>query len=341
MRESYITLKIGFLLSITVFLTVSPIDASPDSGRGLLIEDRTKMVSFRVPEKWSIDKDSNQETFIFNGPSVLGIKSKLTVRNLLEGRPYPEAVNDFMEKTLKLSSDENVELENVEGVKSTFLEYVVRWEYKERAKKKQIILALGRNGPYMAAFTFDVATKGFEQYMPDVISCLSSAGPWVPQPVYSEMDMGLSFYYLPSGFEVDEDNTKSGKSVVWKYEEDGVCYSEIYVEVLCEAITKKSVLDKVIAKVKKEIEENPKTKSVKESPYYLSGLEGVLFEHLVEYEESKNQNTRWEIYIQNSHHLILLYCDGETETFNRKYREIFSRFMRSIDIAYGAEKAEE
>lgn len=341
MRGPFAFHKIHSLFLVVLLLPFTSLHSSSHSARGILIEDRTKMVSFRPPENWIMDKDSNQEVLIFNGPTVFGNKSKLTVRNLLEGRSYPEAVKEFTITTLGFSADEEVELESVEGIKSTLLDYVVRWEYKEKSKKKQMILALGRNGPYMAFFSFDVSTRGFEKYMPDVISCLSSVEPLIPKPVYSDMKIGLSFYYLPFGFEVDEELTKPGESVVWQYEEDGVSYASIYVEVLGRAISEKSALSGVIARAKKEIEENPKTRSVNESLYYLSGLDGVRFENIIEFEEDKTQNTRWQIYIQNSRYLILLYCDGETETFDRKYRKIFDRFMRSIDITYGIEKEED
>jgi hypothetical protein len=218
--------------------------------RGLLVEDRTKRLTFRVPEKWIYDPASNPEALIYTGPKVSGIQSRLTVRASLEGRPYEEAVARFLESGLDLSPEDLSTLEPLEGLNSNLLDYGIQCVRKVKSKKSRLIVALGRNGPYLVSFTFDVAAKGFDRHMPALMACLSSVAPSALAPVYTDLKMGIAFYYMPEGCEVDEKRTREGKSIVWDYKRGDQDLGSINTEILGQTVTGEEEFDALMTQIR-------------------------------------------------------------------------------------------
>jgi len=337
MKTSYLRNKIKILLVITSVLYLFPMNSQAQEGRGILFEDSTKYFSFQAPMKWTYDSASNKDALIFNGPKVSGIASKLTVRTLKDGRSINDGLSYFLESQLNYSAETEAEPVPFEGVKSSFIDQAVTWTRKVKSRKMRMIVAIGQNGPYKITFTFNTPASGFDRYLPGIKASLSSVTPSALKPVFRDASMGIAFYHLPKGFEVDSDRTEKGKSIEWKYKNNDTAIGSFRVSVISEPAMEDQEFVLFKKAKRKEFEDHHQIRDFKEVDFHLSNNKGVIFEFIVEYNNGALLNTHRRVYIQNSNYLIEFFCSGETKNFEAHLRAVYDRFMNSIDIEFDIE----
>jgi len=127
--------------------------------------------------------------------------------------------------------------------------------------------------------------------------------------------------------------------ISWELKRNGSHLGTLMAEVMGPAaIGGHDMFLKRVEKERKKLESAPDIRKVSEAEFCLSGRRGVIHEYIREYNEGQLLNTCWNIYVQNSRHLIFFYCGAESENFENRMRAIYDQFIRSIDIEFELEE---
>lgn len=320
--------------AVTVLLVavMGTVAARSDDGP-LVFEDRTKHISFVPPAGWLCDAASDANALVFVGPKVYGVTSKLTIRNNLAGGRLEQIVQETLAQAVgNADASAATTGEAVELPAGSVISRAVSALHSGKGPALRLLVAAGRDGPFATTFIVEIADKDYERARPELIKSLASVQ-WIAlDAVYTDALMGLTFFYLPKGFEVDPDKTSMGQSVRWILKgEDGIGYGDLTADLHSDELAGDAAFNAWAETQAKTFERRVKVKSKKTTPFALSECDGQLYEYVLDYYDGKLLNTWWLVYVHGPRGPIAFTTSAESKYFE-KLRPGLDQFLRSITI---------
>jgi hypothetical protein len=317
------------LLSIALTLWLGAIFCATGLSDELSIEDRAKHIILTAPEGWQLDSQSSAERLGFVGPKASGVISSLTVQSWLDGRGLEAVEASLLTESLRITPDQIEESEPLAAEQLDGIDLGHSYLRVERGRRSRIVIALTRNGPNVISLTFVLPESIYDRKQSLILECLASVQTTPLTPAFVDEEMGIRFFDLPDGFEVDAERTEAGQVITWRLEQEGRSLGSLSAQMT--RLRGANLSDGVQKRLEK-IRSAPDLRTPETRSFYLTGQEGTLIEYVREYEGGSLLNTCWEIYILVGHRLYFLRCSAETENFERRMRPLFDQFMRSIEI---------
>lgn len=300
------------------------------------IEDRSKHIILTPPSDWKFDSASNSDRLGFLGPKASGITSSLSVRCMIDGRVLEAVEASLLSSELKVEASQIEETTPLEAIQLSGIDRAVSFLRNVKGKRSRLVLALTRHGPYVLSLTFVMPDSLFTRKQSVVTDCLASVQAIPLTPVFEDRQMGIRFFDLPEGFEVDAEATVVGEQVRWKLERDGASLGGLSAKVV--DWDPDSDFPEWVAGQLEDLKADEKLRNPTSNSFYLSGEEGALIEYIIEFQGGSLLNTRWVIAVPMKDRLYMLDCSAESTNFEQNMRPLFDRFMRSIEIEVEAEE---
>jgi hypothetical protein len=315
-----------------LFAVIGTVAARSDDGP-VVFEDRTKHISFAPPTGWLCDASSDEGALVFAGPKVYGVTSKLTIRNKVSGAKLEQVLHETLaEASGSTDAGAPITGEQIPLPSGSALSHASTCLRTGKGPALRLLVAVGRNGPFATTFVVETADKDFERARPELIKSLASVQ-WIAlNAVYTDAVMGLTFFHLPKGFEVDPEKTAIGEKVAWSIKgPNGTEYGHITAERDDEEFANDAEFIAWAEKKARAFPAGVPVKSSKKSDFALSERAGLLYEIVLSYHDGKLLNTRWLMYVRGPRGPIAFMTSAEAKYFE-ELRPDLDRFLHSITV---------
>lgn len=287
------------------------------------LEDVTKAAALYPPDGFYFSEESDEDVLVLSGPRQAGSHARLELRRVLDGRPTPQVLDDFLATHLELEADAERTPWPVSRRDDTFGSPLTV-DHVQKRKRLRAGLAAQRHGPWVLILRTEATVDHFEQLRPEFHDVLRDLELLPREADWTDDGLGVRLYWLPDWLEVDAEQTRRGQRGAWIWQSPD---KELTATLQAEMRPVPADARQAYDDYEKRLRQGTSVAEISRDDTWVSGEPAALYTII-----DRGGQARWELHVAQGDRLVVVALQCPASMAEGAFEQSFKKLVALMTV---------